>query len=99
MFGDVALIRDCTRTASVVADEPCDLLVVDRALYNRTVREVLNLEWQEKTQFVQNNPLFSEWSSRHRKQLVISLRKESYQFGSVVAKQGQPVQNIYFVLR
>lgn len=99
VFGDVALIRDCTRTASVVADEPCDLLVVDRALYNRTVREVLNLEWQEKTQFVQNNPLFSDWSSRHRKQLVISLRKESYQFGSVVAKQGQPIQNIYFVLR
>lgn len=99
VFGDVALIRDCTRTASVVADEPCDLMVVDRALYDRTVREVLNLEWQEKTEFVQNNPLFSDWSSRHRKQLVISLRKESYQFGSVLAKQGQPVQNIFFVLR
>ncbi|XP_036357196.1 cAMP-dependent protein kinase regulatory subunit isoform X2 [Octopus sinensis] len=99
VFGDVALIRDCTRTASVLADEECDLLVLNRLLYNRTVREVLNLEWQEKTQFVLRNPIFKEWSPKHRKQLVISLRKESYQFGAVIARQGQPVQNIYFILK
>ncbi|GAB1600209.1 cGMP-dependent protein kinase egl-4-like [Argonauta hians] len=99
VFGDVALIRDCTRTASVVADEDCDLLVLNRLLYNRTVSEVLNQEWQEKTQFVLNNPIFKDWSPKHRKQLVISLRKESYQFGTLISRQGQPAQHIYFILK
>lgn len=52
-FGDVALISDDNiRTASIVADEKTDLLVVDRALYNRSVKEVLAKEFQEKTNFI-----------------------------------------------
>ncbi|CAC5415180.1 unnamed protein product [Mytilus coruscus] len=63
-FGEVALIKeDCVRTASVVTDEETDLMVVDRALYNRSVRDVLEREFHEKTEF------------------------------------GQPVENIFFMLR
>jgi hypothetical protein len=47
-FGEVALIKeDCVRTASVVTDDNTDLMVVDRALYNRSVRDVLEREFNE----------------------------------------------------
>ena len=40
-FGEIALINpDCIRTASVVADEETDLVVIDRDLYNRSVSQV-----------------------------------------------------------
>ncbi len=36
VFGEVALINpDCVRTASIVADEKLDLVVIDRELYKR----------------------------------------------------------------
>ena len=37
--GEVALIDEtCVRTASIVADEETDLIIVDRPLYNRCVK-------------------------------------------------------------
>ena len=41
-FGEVALIsEDCVRTASIITDEQSDVIVIDRQLYNRSVKEVL----------------------------------------------------------
>ena len=58
-FGEVALLKeDCIRTATVVSDTDTDLVVIDRALYNRSVRDVLEREYTQKTQFVDTNILF-----------------------------------------
>ncbi|CAG2187280.1 unnamed protein product [Mytilus edulis] len=99
-FGEVALIKeDCVRTASVVTDEDTDLMVVDRALYNRSVRDVLEREFHEKTEFVENNPLFKQWLPKMKKSMTIALQKETMHYGSPVVRQGQPVENIFFMLR
>lgn len=50
--------EDCIRTATVVADTDTDLVVIDRNLYNRSVRDVLEKEYSEKTKFVEENSLF-----------------------------------------
>ena len=43
-FGELALIHpDCVRTASIVADEKTDLIVIHRDLYKRSVSKVLSL--------------------------------------------------------
>ena len=40
-FGEIALINpDCIRTASIVANERTDLVVIHRDLYNRSVSNV-----------------------------------------------------------
>ncbi|KAH9505366.1 hypothetical protein Btru_058524 [Bulinus truncatus] len=99
-FGDVALISDDNiRTASIVADERTDLLVVDRALYNRSVKEVMAKEFQEKTNFIKNNPLFSTWSPKYRKQLAMALYKDAFAYESALARQGDRTAFMYFILR
>ena len=41
-FGEIALVeQDCIRTASVVANTHLDLLVIDRALFNRCLHGVV----------------------------------------------------------
>ncbi|XP_059149920.1 uncharacterized protein LOC131936840 isoform X2 [Physella acuta] len=98
-FGDVALTSgDSIRTASIVADERTDLLVVDRALYNRSMKEVLAKEFLEKTTFIKNNPLFSNWSPRYRKQLAMALYKDGYPYESALVRQGDRTTNMYFIL-
>ncbi|XP_061171730.1 uncharacterized protein LOC133181212 isoform X2 [Saccostrea echinata] len=96
--GEIALIKDdCVRTASVVVDEDTDLMVVDRTLYNRSVRDVLEKEFHDKTYFVDTNPLFSYWSPKLKKSLAISLKREIHFYGSPIVRQGQPVGNLYII--
>jgi hypothetical protein len=99
-FGEVALLsEDCIRTASIVADESTDLICIDRALYNRSVKSVLQEDFEDKATFIATNPFFSNWAPRYKKQLAMAFRKETYGYESVIAKQGDPVAEIYFILR
>ncbi|KAK3590509.1 hypothetical protein CHS0354_037556 [Potamilus streckersoni] len=99
-FGEVALIsEDCIRTATIIAEEKTDLLVVDRALYNRAVRDVLAQEFEEKQNFVKNHRLFSNWAPKYRKQLTMALYKESFPYDTHLVRQGEPVTNIYYLIR
>ncbi|XP_060068117.1 uncharacterized protein LOC132548282 [Ylistrum balloti] len=98
-FGEVALMSDdCIRTASIISEEKTDLLVVDRALYNRAVKIVLAKEFEEKVEFIKSNPLFANWAPRYRKQLTMAMYKETFPYDSILVKQGEPVTNIYFVI-
>lgn len=90
---------DCIRTASIVAEEKTDLLVVDRSLYNRAVKDVLAREFEEKAAFIKDNPLFYNWAPRYKKQLAMALYKETFPYESVLVRQGEPVTNIYFIIR
>lgn len=64
----MALIsEDCIRTASIIITEPADLIVVDRELYNRSVKEVLHKEFEDKRNFIANNPLFNNWPPKYEK--------------------------------
>ncbi len=58
-FGELALIHpDCVRTASIVADERTDLVVISRDLYNRSVSKVVSREYEEKMKFIESLALF-----------------------------------------
>ncbi|XP_041368059.1 uncharacterized protein LOC121382607 [Gigantopelta aegis] len=97
-FGEVALeSEDCIRTASITADENTDLLVVDRHLYNRSVRDVLAKEFEAKKRFIEQNPMFSSWAPKYRKQLTMALYLENYSYDAVLVRQGDHVKNIYFI--
>lgn len=91
--------EDCVRTATIIAEEVTDLLVVDRALYNRAVKEVLAKEYEDKVAFINNNPLFSAWTPRYKKQLTMAMYKEEFTYNTTLVKQGDPVEVIYFLIR
>ena len=96
----MALVSDdAVRTATIVAEEETDLLVVDRALYNRAVRDVLAEEFEEKQNFIQTNDLFTSWIPKYKKQLTMAMYKETFPYDSVLVKQGDTVGNIYFIVR
>ena len=67
-FGELALIsKECIRNASIIADERTDLLVVNRVLYNRSLRAAQVADYEERTKFVQENPLFRAWQPKYKK--------------------------------
>ncbi|XP_060585770.1 cAMP-dependent protein kinase type II-alpha regulatory subunit-like isoform X2 [Ruditapes philippinarum] len=98
-FGEVALLKeDCIRTATVVADGDTDLVIIDRNLYNRSVKDVLEMEYNLKTKFVEENTLFKTWPIKQKKLLVVALKKESAKYGSYLLRQGSIADHMYFLL-
>ncbi len=87
------------RSATVIADEKTDLMVVDRQLYNRSVRDVLAKEYKQKSEFISDNSLFSTWAPKYRKQLTMAMYTMTYPYESVLVRQGDQTDYMYFVLR
>lgn len=90
--------EDCIRTASVLTEEPSDLIVFDRDLYNRSVKSVLKKEFDEKTNFISNSRYFRYWQNKYRKQLAMAMTKMTMPYEATLTKQGQTVNAIYFLL-
>ena len=90
---------DCIRTASIVANEPTDLVVIHRDLYNRSVSKVIERQYAEKMAYIETIPLFSDWPMRWKKHLATSFRKETFFFDSPVCRQGEEAHSMYFILR
>ncbi|BFZ00757.1 hypothetical protein BsWGS_03796 [Bradybaena similaris] len=99
-IGEVALVKEnCMRTASCIATSECDCLVIDRSLYNVSVKEFIEKEFRDKTLFVERNPLFKSWTPRQKNQLIISMRKVRVGFGEKLARQGHEMDTVYFIYR
>ncbi|KAL4225729.1 hypothetical protein ACF0H5_016418 [Mactra antiquata] len=98
-FGELALINaDCVRNASIIADEVTDLIIVNRELYDRSLKAFQEKEFNEKKRFVEEYYLFQGWTNKYKKQLAMSLRKEKVCFDDIIIKQGYPIDGLCFLL-
>ncbi|KAG5452451.1 cAMP-dependent protein kinase regulatory subunit [Clonorchis sinensis] len=98
-FGEVALLdKESLRTATVIADCETELIVIDRTLYNRSLREVHQVELREKAEFVNRCPAFAGWPYALLKQVGLSLRKVTMSYGAPVVRQGEPLNKMFFLL-
>ncbi|KAK7104856.1 hypothetical protein V1264_019506 [Littorina saxatilis] len=98
-FGEIALLSaDAIRNASIIADMDTHLLVIDRALFNRSVKAKEEAAYKERYEFVEHNVLFSSWPVKPRRLLEMSLIKEIHPYGSVIMRQGNPARGLVFIL-
>ena len=81
------------------SDVQTELIVIDRALYKRSVESVLKKQFEEKQNFINNCKFFQGWSLRYKKQLAMALQRDTLPYDSLLTKQGEPFNAIYFILR
>ena len=99
-FGELALVSDdCVRNSSCVADEPTDLIIVPRQLYNRSMSELMHGDFQERIRFVESCPLFADWPNKWKQHIAASLIRENHAYEEVIAKQGERADNMFFIIR
>ena len=99
-FGEMALIsEDSIRTASIVADVPTDLALIDRITYDRSLKAVMAQEYAEKANFILHLDYIGRWPSKCRKQLAMSLKKITLSYDSTLVKQGSCADKIFYIIR
>ncbi|XP_077862595.1 uncharacterized protein LOC102802379 [Saccoglossus kowalevskii] len=99
-FGEIALIqKNCIRTASIIADTVCDIIVVNRDLYTRCLKAAQEAEFRAKHDFINNFPLFKKWNPKFRNLIAMSLRKSHVRYNHTIVRQGEKLRGIVFIAK
>ena len=97
-FGEMVMTSDhqSRYNSTIIAEELSQILLIDKELYLRSFG-VNNLEWQRKTQFVNQSPLFQSLTPAIKNLLMESLKLIEIQFGNRFVKQGNVCNSLYFI--
>mmetsp|Transcript_20670 Transcript_20670/g.29064 ORF Transcript_20670/g.29064 Transcript_20670/m.29064 type:complete len:382 (-) Transcript_20670:117-1262(-) len=96
-FGELALMYNCPRAATVKAATDGVLWAVDRATFrNIIIKETAKKREMHET-FLRKVPVLANLSATHISQIADSLQVKSYNDGEVVIKQGEPGEAFFLV--
>jgi|GEM_PF-293491 len=101
-FGELALLEDAQRSASVIATGEVDLLVLGRPLFKMFVerygdtREKL-VEAIRILRVIQGFPLFEEFSTGEMATVAGKFRLKNYEEGSDIVVQGEVGEEFYVI--
>lgn len=97
VFGELALLYNCNRAATVEAQEKCVLWQLDRDTFNNIVKEAAQKKRQRYDTFLAKVPLLASMDAYERSQLADALKPESFVDGAAICKQGDVGNKFYII--
>ena len=97
-FGEMALIKNETRNANIVANEECQLVSIDKFDYRKIIKDLEEQKINNKLKiFKLNYPFFQDWPGNRCFRLLSSLASDYYTRGDYIYKQNSLSNFIYFI--
>ncbi|QPG72774.1 hypothetical protein FOA43_000075 [Brettanomyces nanus] len=96
-FGELALMYNSPRAATVIADTECILWALDRMTFRRILLDRTSKKRSMYDRFLRDVPLLKSLSSYERSKLADALNTESYETDQNVVTQGEDGENFYFI--
>jgi CRP-like cAMP-binding protein len=98
-FGELALINDEPRAATVKCRADCSFATLDKAEYDKFVQKLRHKKTSARTDFFSKLPYLKHWTSTQIKRLVDEdVELGAYKRNQFVYRQGDPSKFIYVVL-
>ncbi|KAF4675526.1 hypothetical protein FOL47_007664 [Perkinsus chesapeaki] len=95
VFGELALLYNCPRAASVEAKGDCSLLRLDRETFNHIVKDAAANKRERYESFLKSVPLLASMDAYERSQIADALKPVSMSAGDTIVKQGEPGDTFY----
>lgn len=97
VFGELALLYNCPRAATVEAQEKCTLWQLDRDTFTNIVKEAAQKKRQRYDTFLAKVPLLTSMDAYERSQLSDALKPEMFTDGANVCTQGEAGNKFYII--
>ncbi|OMJ71175.1 hypothetical protein SteCoe_30697 [Stentor coeruleus] len=96
-FGELALLHDSPRTATVVTVEKTALWVLSREAFSSAIQSINNRKYEENKQFIANIPTFNNFSSSQKDILLSMIATHEFNDGQKIVTEGDPGNVLYFI--
>merc|ERR1719265_1987653 len=96
-FGELALLYNCPRAASVVAREKCVLWKLERDTFNHIVKDAAAKKREKHESFLQKVPLLSSLGAYERSQVADALNRETFEDGKQVVQEDDPGDKFFII--
>ena len=97
-FGELALIGNGIRNATVVTAMPTQLLKVEKDAYERSLQKLHETDVHARMRYLQRVFLFSDWADEDLKRLALVLSHRRYEKGTTIIRQGESTDNMYLLI-
>lgn len=97
-FGELALLGNGLRAATVQPSMPTQLLLVEKHAYDESLQRMHESELEERMRFLQRIFIFSQWTDEDLLRLTKVLTRKSFPKNTTVIPQGINTDNMYFVV-
>eukprot|EP00746_Dinoflagellata_sp_MGD_P168131 gnl/MRDRNA2_/MRDRNA2_99325_c0_seq1.p1 gnl/MRDRNA2_/MRDRNA2_99325_c0~~gnl/MRDRNA2_/MRDRNA2_99325_c0_seq1.p1 ORF type:complete len:442 (-),score=125.93 gnl/MRDRNA2_/MRDRNA2_99325_c0_seq1:105-1340(-) len=96
-FGELALLYNCPRAASVESKDKCVLWQLDRETFNAIVKDAAAKKRERYEEFLKGIPLLETMEQYERNQIADALKTENFEAGQTIVRQGDPGDKFYIV--
>merc|ERR1711904_319137 len=97
VFGELALMYNCPRAASVEADTEGTCWKLDRETFNAIVRDAAEQKLSKWRAFLKKVPILEKMEDYQRSQLTDALKEESFEDGKVIMTEGEQGDKFYIL--
>ncbi|MBN2359550.1 MAG: cyclic nucleotide-binding domain-containing protein [Deltaproteobacteria bacterium] len=105
-FGEMALLGDGVRAATVITAEPAELLEISRSMLDGlikshpSVQQVMMRFYRQRllSNLLKTSPIFQPFSQEVRKQLIEKFKQRELPRGTRIVAEGEPGDGLYVLL-
>ncbi|KAK2944533.1 putative cAMP-dependent protein kinase regulatory subunit [Blattamonas nauphoetae] len=96
-FGEIALMHNCPRTATIITPSGCKTWALDRNTYKQVMMTTVLTKRKRFQDMISKVPLFDKLTSLERHTVCDALQELSVSAGHVVVKQGDKGDTFYII--
>lgn len=96
-FGELALLHDVPRSATVRTLEKSDLWGLDRVTFREAVKQINVRNYKENRAFLDSVPIFAYLTSQEKDKLLGALSTQRFFPGKQVVTEGEPGDVFYII--
>jgi CRP-like cAMP-binding protein len=96
-FGELALITDRPRAATIIAKENTSLLVLNKENFKQILGAITERKIIAKVRALQAVPFFQAWSKRALTKVSYMFQTQSYRHKQLLFAEGQPTTGIFLI--
>lgn len=97
-FGELALLYNCPRAATIKANTDSVLFSLDRETFNHIVKDAQRKKREMYTQSLSQMEILSGMDNYEKDQIADALRRKTVQAGQYLFKEGEDSHDFYLLL-